>query len=221
LVDGARMPRVTLQVTYYHRQYQLKEIMEILHKIKVHIQVPAAALIIFVLFFTACKPKTHIEPVSKDPALDTLNFDGKNAASVRIKHGDSINVVLKYDGPNVLTDIAYNTHSNNNFNIFFGEGSEVFPEVVMLPLSKFNSRIKAYRFHNTNGILHEIRQSLDSGYDGPYYLFDENGILTVSGFYKKNDYSGIWRHYDSKGNILETIDASKSKIDILKHWKFE
>jgi antitoxin component YwqK of YwqJK toxin-antitoxin module len=40
--------------------------------------------------------------------------------------------------------------------------------------------------------------------DGAYFKYFENGKLEITGYYKKDKKSGLWKYYDIQGNIVRT-----------------
>lgn len=171
-----------------------------------------------ILFFLGCQTKPLKKELNSGKDQDTLILNAANAIGVKVNHGDSTKVVLSYGGPDVILNLDYFNGHTNSLNISFGENSRVFPEVIMLPPYGPDHASRAYRLNPENGSINEISNSLNNDFDGPYYLFDKDGILIVSGFYKKGCCKGIWRHYNKDGGILEIINADRFDIDVLKHF---
>ncbi len=166
----------------------------------------------------SCRNKIKAGTSQNDQLNDTVYVNAKNALDVKVKHGDSTNVTLKYGGPDVLLDINYHNGSVNPINISFGEYSTLYPEFILLSEIRHPDVKRSYYFNSQNGSISTIRTTVNNDFDGPCYLFNANGIMIVSGFYKKGYCAGIWRHYDATGNILETINADVYKIDLLKRF---
>lgn len=170
------------------------------------------------LLSPACQNKVNQVDTNKGN-LDTVYYETKNAQSVKIRHGDSTITILEYGGPNILTGVKYTRSGINSFHMSFGEEQIAYPEFISMPQSRAKLNTTVYRFNGSNGMITEIQQSTSNQFSGPYYLFGKYGILRVSGFYKNGTCTGIWHHYDDKGNILETINADLKNMDVLKYFK--
>jgi hypothetical protein len=166
-----------------------------------------------------CRGKINDASFTDSSLNDNLSYDVKNALSVKIKHGDSTNLLLQYGGPSVLHDIDYNINGKNSFHITFGKDDISHPAFLSVPHFEKDTIQMLYRFDGSNGIIREIQRAQNNNNNGPYYSFDSEGALKVSGFYKNGYYSGIWRLYDHNGNILETVNSDSNKVDVLKHFK--
>lgn len=150
---------------------------------------------------------------------NSLIVNTKNAQKVILKYGNSLDIELNYIGLNHLLSMYYYTNKTNNWFLVFDE--EAFPAAIILPQNQSNMTSRATRFYPQNGAIREISQQTNNNYNGPYYLFDYNGYLIVSGFYKEGYESGIWRHYDKEGKVIESVNANIDKSNIRKRFGIE
>ena len=42
---------------------------------------------------------------------------------------------------------------------------------------------------------------------GPYKVFDDNGVVLIEGKYKEGKKKGLWNYYDSNKTLVKQINA--------------
>lgn len=183
----------------------------------------SAIIAVIVLISAGCKEK----PKTQQPDYDTepqfshprkqISYDATDIEDVMIKHGDSSLFVLKYMDPNTLFQIQNVYQGKTGFKLTVGGYNQSYPSALFILPTQSNKLSRSYHFFNRTGVITRIATQNDHQYEGPYYEFDSDGVLIVSGFYNKDGYAvKIWRLYNNNGEIVETINADTTKMNILK-----
>lgn len=155
--------------------------------------------------------------------LDTLNLDVSGFYNLKISQYKN-NTNLNYENGR-LHYLENSNNGNINFSLDMGLDDFAFPNQLVCYSPKTKMSDATYQFHENSSLLQMYK--FNSG-GGNYltYFFTDKGLLLASGHYHYDDINnyeevGIWQHYNTTGNVVETVNAKLVKEGVLKHFGIE
>lgn len=151
-------------------------------------------------------------PESKND-INRENIENSNYALYRGNMLKIVKIVDKFSNDYICFQLPYNKNQYNindviNFTIIFYLTKER-AIGANIPYSKFTGQITKW---HENGTISKIINYKNGWKDGHYLENWPNGKIKIISEYIKGNINGEFRHWDSEGNLSESISYVNGKI---------
>ncbi len=155
-------------------------------------------LAITLIFLQGCKPKRSL--IHQKLSVDISLMDS-------IKKAADTTYARRYPRTDITVAEYYINRKDSSSTQFLKDSLDNIRQIIIV---KNGVRIYTAKFYPNGQLMMQYNFNKTGQYEGDSKEYFENGYLQREGIYKNGFKFGIWKNYDSVGNILST---NKYNID--------